>query len=79
MDRLEPGGALYLAIADAIRARRKRAGLTQQALADAVGISRASMVNVERCRQRPSIDLLYDIADALGVEAVQLLPRNEDV
>jgi len=76
---LEPGAALYMAIADRIRAQRKCAGMSQQVLADVVGLSRASIVNIERCRQRPSIDLLYDIADALGVQAVELLPRNEDV
>jgi DNA-binding XRE family transcriptional regulator len=46
--------------------------LSQQELADAVGLSRASVVNVERGRHRVQIHLLYEIARVLGVEPQDL-------
>lgn len=74
-----PGALLYMAVGAAIREARKGAGLTQEVLASAVNVSRTSIVNIESGRQRLPIDLLFDIADVLGVEAASLLPRNEDV
>lgn len=77
--RAEPGGMLWLAIGVAVQKARKAEELTQEDLAKRVGVLRTSIVNIEKGRQRLPIDLLYDIADALGVQAVDLLPRNEDV
>lgn len=54
--------------------RQRPRKLSQQALADAVGISRASVVNVERGRHRVQIHVLYEIARVLGVEPRDLLP-----
>lgn len=75
----EPGAELYFAIGSAIRAARVNADLTQQHVAGEVGVLRTSIVNIEQGRQRLPIDLLYDIADVVGVQTVSLLPRNEDV
>ena len=77
--RAEPGGLLYLAIGLSIKHARAATDLTQEELAKAVGVLRTSITNIEAGRQRLPIDLLYDIADVLGVEAASLLPRNEDV
>lgn len=53
---------------------RKRAGLSTQQLADAVGIAIQSVRNIERWRSRsggeahcPSVELAYRLAAALGV------------
>lgn len=75
----EPGAMLYRAIGEAVRTARHRSRLTQAVLAEAVNVSRTSIVNIEQGRQRLPIDLLYDIADILGVWSGDLLPRNEDV
>ena len=48
--------------------------LSQRELADSIGISRASVVNVERGRHRVQIHVLYEIARVLGVEPRDLLP-----
>jgi DNA-binding XRE family transcriptional regulator len=77
--RDEPGGALYWEVGVAIRRARIDKGLSQPELADLVGLRRTSIVNIEGGRQRLPLTTLYDIADALGVQAVSLLPRNEDV
>ena len=77
--RAEPGGLLYTAIGLRVRSARNRAELTQEDLGKAVGVLRTSITNIEKGRQRLPIDLLFDIADALGVQAAALLPCNEDV
>lgn len=76
--RDEPGGVLYWEVGFAIRKARVSKGINQQELADLVGLRRTSIVNIEGGRQRLPLTTLYDIADALGVQAVALLPRNED-
>ena len=73
------GAELYRAVGEAIRSIRLAQGMTQQQLATAVGFLRTSVVNIEAGRQRVPLATLYDIADALGVQATALLPRNEDV
>jgi DNA-binding XRE family transcriptional regulator len=75
----EPGGALYWEVGIAIRRKRELLGMSQEELANRAGIGRTSIVNIEGGRQRLPLTTLYDIADALQVQAVQLLPRNEDV
>jgi len=77
--RDEPGGILYWSIGTAIRKARISRGMNQQGLADLVSMRRTSIVNIEGGRQRLPLTTLYDIADALGVQATALLPRNEDV
>ena len=77
--RNEPGGKLYFSVGAAIRIARTASGMTQAELAAQVHVKRTSIVNIESGRQRLPLALLYDIADALSVQAILLLPRNEDV
>jgi transcriptional regulator with XRE-family HTH domain len=75
----EPGADLFYTIGRRIRHARRQRGHTQADLGRAVGVSRTSINNIEAGRQRLPIDLLYDIADVLDIQAVSLLPPNEDV
>jgi transcriptional regulator with XRE-family HTH domain len=53
---------------------RKRAGLTQQALADRVGVHRVYIAQLETGdRTAPSLPLLERLAKALKVKLVDLL------
>ena len=54
---------------------RKLTGLSQLQLAEAVGISRTHMSNIEAPNMPTSLSLetLMDIADALGIEPYSLL------
>ena len=61
-----------------LRAARKKAGLTQQALADKVGISLVSVSNYEKGASYPLPYILYDMADALHVDPLELLLEEED-
>ena len=48
-----------------IQKRRNQAGLTQEELADKVGISRAYMGYIEQGRNAPSLEVLEKIARVL--------------
>jgi transcriptional regulator with XRE-family HTH domain len=54
--------------------RRTEAGMSQEAFAKAVGLSRTSITNIEQGRQPVSLHTLYSMADILGVETSDLLP-----
>lgn len=54
------------AVANRIRAlRQARAGMTQQALADACGVTRQTIIALEAGRYAPSLELAFRIAHAL--------------
>jgi transcriptional regulator with XRE-family HTH domain len=58
-----------------IRRFRKEAGQTQAQLAAQIGISRASLANIEAGRQHVLIHHLYAIAEAVDLESLtSLLP-----
>ena len=73
--------ALYRAIGRKIYKARKRSveELSQNKLAKRLGISRASVVNIEAGRQHAPVSLLWRIANALGVELVTLIPRRREL
>lgn len=71
------GGLVRAASADggageAIRARRKDAGLTQQALAQAVGVSRQTIISMETGDYAPSVYLALKVGGALGASVEEL-------
>jgi len=74
-------GTLYRAIGKKIRARRQSSSqnFSQAKLAKHLGISRASMVNIEAGRQHAPIDLLWRIAEALEVELILLIPKRAEL
>lgn len=62
------------------------AGLQQQDLADAVGLTRTSISNIERGKQGLSVDMLYSIslhvnesADLLLRDAINYADQSVDV
>lgn len=55
-----------------VRALRKAAGLTQEALAGAAGMDRAFLVEIEAGRRNPSLDTIHRLADTLGVPVTDL-------
>ena len=62
------------------RLKELRAGrnLTQQALADLVGVRRETVVFMERGRYVPSLKLAYDIAKVFGVAIEDVFHFDED-
>ena len=60
-------------LGERIREARERAGVRQDQLARAVGLSRTSITNIERGRQGVQTYLLVRIAEVLGRPAAELL------
>ncbi len=70
-------GLIYEEFGRGLRSARKAANLTQEALAERVGLSRTSITNIEKGRQHVSLHMLFTLAAAIGVELVELLPQKE--
>ena len=68
----------YIAFGEAMAIRRKKLKLKQSDLAARVGMSRASIANIERGRQNVQLHHACDIAAALGLSQIDdLLPLEE--
>ena len=65
---------IYKNIGAVIRAKRRLLDLAQEKLATQLGISRATLANIETGRQRVLAHQLYGFARALGVKPADLLP-----
>jgi transcriptional regulator with XRE-family HTH domain len=59
-----------------VRELRERAGLTQAALADAAGIDRIAVSNIERGQRDVGVLRAAAIARALGVPPGDLFPQT---
>jgi transcriptional regulator with XRE-family HTH domain len=68
---------LYREFGRALRARRKQAGLSQDDVAQRVGMSRTSITNIEQGRQHVSLHVLYELAGAVGATPGDLLPASQ--
>jgi transcriptional regulator with XRE-family HTH domain len=69
---------IYQQIGGIIRALRRRADKAQDVLASQLGISRATLANMETGRQRILVHQLYAIAQALNVSLSDLLPPPQN-
>ena len=70
--------SVYEDLGHRIRKTREERGLTQESLASLISLSRTSITNIERGRQSVPLHKLIEIADALRVDASNLLPRSAD-
>lgn len=74
--RIEPGRRLTLApaqaFAAALKALRRRHGLTQDQLADRADLDRSHISQLERGLRAPSLDTLLRVASGLGISFVML-------
>jgi transcriptional regulator with XRE-family HTH domain len=64
---------IYQAIGATIRGKRRSLDMAQETLASRVGISRATLANIETGRQRILVHQLYALADALKIDPKDLL------
>ena len=62
-----------------IQARRKALGLSQEELAQRMGVSRQSVTKWETGLSAPDLDRLVELADTLGVSLDYLLRDQIDV
>lgn len=73
----------YLEVGKAIRVARQKEKLNQKELSHKVGMSRASIVNIEKGRQHPPLHQLWQFSNALKVSIYDLIPdfeiKEEDI
>jgi len=67
--RIMDADQIYKNLGSRIRSLRKALGWTQDRLAKTVGISRASLANIEAGRQQVLVHHLFGIAKALNLES----------
>lgn len=67
------GVTIYKLVGKRIAKRRREVGLIQEELAQRVGLSRASVANIERGEQKIQLHTLVDFSNALGLADVRLL------
>jgi putative transcriptional regulator len=60
-----------------LRRHREERGLTQEDLADRVGVTRQTIISIERGRYRPSIELALRLARLFGVPVETLFELDE--
>lgn len=70
---------LYQKLGAELKRLRKSVPLSQEKLAKDIGVERTSITNIECGRQKAPLHLLYQLCQALGVDLVDVLPRNADV
>jgi len=69
---------LARAIGDRVRRCRSAKGMTQERLAEALGVHAETVSRYETGAISASIALLYRLADVLGVQVEALLPSDHD-
>lgn len=67
---------IYKQIGKIIRARRRVLDKAQELLAQEVGMSRATLANIETGRQRILVHQIYAFAKALNLKLSDLLPEH---
>ena len=70
-------GSFYRHVGGQVRGLREGAGLKQEELAARVGLSRASIANVEAGKQAVPLHLFAAITGALGADMADLLPPSQ--
>lgn len=75
--RIDSPAVFNEALGARVRAARKHKGMTQEALAVAVGLRRTSIVNIEGGKSGTTIQHLVFIADHLGVQVESLIPGSD--
>lgn len=70
---------VYPIVGTKIAQFRKAKKMSQEDLASKIGMSRASVVNIEKGRQHPPLHLVWQLADALEVEMAHFLPTRDEI
>lgn len=70
---------IYREVGRKIRQTRENQHLSQDSLAQRLGISRTSMVNIEAGRQRTPLHVLWQTAELLETKLTLLIPTPEEL
>ncbi|MBZ5687066.1 MAG: helix-turn-helix domain-containing protein [Acidobacteriia bacterium] len=67
----------YAAFGKLLAEMRRKRGISQEMLADELGLSRTSITNIEKGRQPVQLHTLYLIARLLSIDIKELLPSQK--
>ena len=67
---------LYAEFGRTVRIKREKLDLSQAEVATRMGRTRASISNLEAGRQRPVLHQIYQLAQILNVDVIDLLPEH---
>ena len=70
-------GGLPQQFGEIVRSRRQTAGLSQEALADKAGLHRTYVGMLERGERNPTIVVVKQLANALGITMTSLVEELE--
>lgn len=73
MTQMRSNAKLPRQLGSRVQKLRKQSNLTQEELADKIGVSRAYMGYIEQGRNAPSLEVLEKLARALKVKPSELL------
>lgn len=71
--------SLYKIIGERIKSKREKLQITQNQLSDNLGISRASVSNIEVGRHQATLGNLYEISHLLKIDICDLLPKYDEI
>lgn len=74
--RTEASAAFYKQVGKRVKRARLSLGLSQEALAAKLELTRTSITNIEQGRQRVMLHTIMDLAGALGVSLGDLVPTK---
>src|SRR5688572_1225429 len=78
MPKISDVDKFYLDLGEAIKNQRTHKGYSQEDLAKFLTLTRTSIVNIEKGRQRPPLHTLYDLASFLDVQITDLFPTEDE-
>jgi DNA-binding XRE family transcriptional regulator len=67
----------YKAVGNLIQKNRIKKKLTQEKLAEKISLTRTSITNIEKGRQKLLLHTLFDIAHHLGISTEDLIPKTK--
>lgn len=70
---------LYQEIGKRVKEARLNKDYTQEKLSELIGLTRTSITNIEKGRQKISVHILYNLASSLNILPHELLPHPEQL
>lgn len=77
MAKIQDVDKFYIELGENIKSYRTKQGYSQDDLAKFLGLTRTSVVNIEKGRQRPPLHTVYDLSIFFNVDISNLLPSKD--
>lgn len=78
MGKIQDTDKFYSELGENIKSYRTKQNYSQDQLAKFLDLTRTSVVNIEKGRQRPPLHIVYDLAVFFNVEIKNLLPSKDE-